>query len=150
MPSAPVKPLQKTALSVVRMETRAPSTGSASSRRVTITSVRSGLSLTVRPRFVTCTTDDRGWGSLAWGERVTARPSFSEAHTRPVPDSESTGRRSMPKDWMRSAFGVSRRTTGSPDGLSTNAFSWSARTAGMRSSTAIGASHCETVRRLRA
>jgi hypothetical protein len=56
----------------------------------------------------------------------------------------------MPKDWIVSAFGVRRRTTGSPGGLSTNDFSCSARTAGMRSEAAIGASHCETVTRLRA
>jgi hypothetical protein len=137
-------------LSVVRIETRAPSTGVASSSRVTMTTVLSGLSFTVSPRFVTWTTEDRALGSLACGVRARACPSFSAAHTSPVPESESTGRRSMPKDWMASAFGVRRRITGSPGGLSTNDFSWSARTAGIRSETARGASHCETFVRLRA
>ena len=150
MPSSSVKPLQKTALSGVRMETRAPSTGVASSSRVTITSVRRGLSLTVSPRFVTWTTDERALGSLGCGVRASGRPSFSAAHTSPVPESDSTGRRSMPKDWMVSPFGVSRRTTGAPGGLSRKDFSWSARTAGMRSEAARGASHWETVARLRA
>ncbi len=56
----------------------------------------------------------------------------------------------MPKDWMASAFGVSRRTVASPGGLSANDFSCSARTAGISSSVFSSASHCETVVRLRA
>ena len=52
MPLASVTPLQKTLLLLSRMETFAPATGFASSRRVTMISVFWGLSLTLMPRFV--------------------------------------------------------------------------------------------------
>ncbi len=122
-PSLSVKPLQKTPLSVVRIETRAPSTGVASSSRVTITTALSGLSFTVSPRFVTWTTDARTLGSGGCGVRGNACPSFRAAHTSPVREAERTGLRSMPKDWMVSALGVRPRTAGSPGGLSANDFS---------------------------
>ena len=62
-PSALVVPVQATWFSSVTIDTLAPSTGSALSRRVTNTSVFCGLSLTVRPRLVTWTTVARVRGS---------------------------------------------------------------------------------------
>jgi len=54
-PRSSVVPLQTTLLSFVRIDTFAPATGLASSRRVTRISVFCGESLTERPRFVVCT-----------------------------------------------------------------------------------------------
>ena len=58
-PSAPVVPVQCRLLSRLTIDTFAPATGAALSRRVTNTSVFCGLSLTVTPRFVTWTRDAR-------------------------------------------------------------------------------------------
>ena len=62
-PSALVGPVQAIWFSRVTIDTVAPSTGSALSRRVTNTSVFCGLSFTVRPRLVTWTTVARVFAS---------------------------------------------------------------------------------------
>ncbi len=66
-PSAPVVPLQWMLLSRLTIDTFAPATGAALSRRVTNTSVFCGLSLTVTPRFVTWTSDARAGCTRALG-----------------------------------------------------------------------------------
>ena len=133
------------------METRAPSTGAASASRVTKTSVFWGLSLTLRPRPVTWTTELRAFTSvLARRERGIGVPSSSAAHTSPVPLAETSGARSRPKDWVLSAEGRRRRVVPGPSGARAKYFSCSLRTVGMRSSSFSGMSHCVSDCRLRA
>src|SRR5512143_3792712 len=81
-PSGPVVPFQNTLLSSRTIDTAAPATGAPLSSLVTNTSVFCGLSLTLIPRLVTCTTDARARDLMYGLELAIGSPSRTAAHTR--------------------------------------------------------------------
>ena len=147
MPSAPVVPRQKVLLSTRTSDTLAPATGAPVSRRVTKIRVFCGLSLTEMPRLVTWMTEARVRASPASPDRCArgmASPSFTAAHTSPLPFGFSAFDMSRPCDWIRSAVTPRRRAVPSPAGALVK-FSFCSRTSvGIRSAGWIGAAHCVT------
>ena len=121
MPSAPVVPLHTVWPSTVTIETFAPASGAASSRRVTNISVFCGLSLTLMPMFVTCTRLDRTIGLLSrvrdTGARGIGSPSRTAVHTRPVPFDFSAAARSRPCERTASGVPPNRRAIGEVSGV---------------------------------
>ena len=153
-PSAPVVPVHIALPSGCTIDTRAPGTLAALSRRVTQISVFCGLSLTLIARLVTWTRLARviGWVSRVREprDRSIGVPSSTAAHARPVPFGLRTFDRSRPCDCTRSGVTLNRRSAPAPDGESRNSDACSLTSVDMRFCGSTGATHWRMPVKLRA